>query len=514
MPVRFRGSYLPPVVLLCACAIRRRVRLLARCVLLIAVLATWGASAHAQGTGGVLHSDVEVHPTFSVFHDPDGDVSVKEFAFLRNVIAHPETTVTADSVSIQLRLRELYHLVYQRSGGLHSLERTFGHAWSPDLVHWSVDTLAFAVDSTWWNRKHVWSPSLVESGGRTYLFYTGVDEQDDQRIGYASTELLDTSNTVWDPERIMVLQASDTRWAVVDPPLYFGQTQFRDAYVMNDPEHAGCLLMVYGAHDSLDAKLNRGGLMVGVARSDSGRADMWHDLGYFPKTNRSITRVGQLEGPHLFSVNGSGTGWRLMYTNAGSPPGENGRTTIRFLALAPGESPADTTPSHWSAPVALVDYLNGAPTSFGWSGSEELHMPGADLLGGFTAWSPGASGIAFTRVLWNGPEFTLGPPSVTSVDEYRSPARGVRLSLLDWNPRAAQVTFEIDTPLELEAKLEVFDAQGRRIATPFRGQLARGGMRVTWPLTNAGGARVASGVYFARLAFEGGNRTVQLAVTR
>jgi sucrose-6-phosphate hydrolase SacC (GH32 family) len=189
-----------------------------------------------------------------VFHDPDGDVSVKEFAFFRNEVAHPETTVTVENdTTIQLRVRQMYHLIYQRSGGLHIHERTFGHAWSGDLVHWAVDTLAFAVDTTWWNRAHVWSPSLVESGGRTYLFYTGVDEQDDQRIGYASTAVLDTTNTVWDPTRVLCLQASDTRWAVVDPPLYFGQTQFRDAYVMPDPEHEGCLLMYYGAHDSLDA---------------------------------------------------------------------------------------------------------------------------------------------------------------------------------------------------------------------------------------------------------------------
>lgn len=463
----------------------------------------------------MIHTNAELHPTFSVFHDPDGDVSVKEFAFFHNAIAHPETTVTPEGDrTIQIRLRELYHLIYQRSGGQHIAERTFGHAWSSDLLHWAVDTLAFATDTTWWNRQHVWSPSLVESGNRTYLFYTGVDAQEDQRIGYASTAALDTTNTVWDPVRVLALQASDTRWAVVDPPLYFGQTQFRDAYVMRDPEHAGCLLMVYGAHDSLDAKLNRGGLMVGVARSDSGRPDVWHDLGYIPGTNRSITKVGQLEGPHLFSANGSGDHWRLMYTNAGSPPGENGGTTIRFLSLAPGESPSDTTAAHWSAPVVLRDYLNGAPTSFGWSGSEELHVPGADLLGGFTAWSPGASGIAFTRLLWNGDDFALGAPSVTSVDEYRSPARSLTMVLSEREARSPQRTFVIEAPFELEARLDLFDLQGRRIATPFRGRLAQGGNRVVWPLTGSEGLRVTSGVYFARLSFEGGHRTLSTTVAR
>jgi len=482
--------------------------------LLLGCLALAGWPDASPGQETPFHVNAEIHPTYWVFHDPDGDVSVKEFAFFRNVVAHADTTVTPDSVIIEVRLRELFHLVYQRSGGLHILERTFGHAWSPDLVHWAVDTLAFAVDETWWNTQHVWSPSLVETNGRTYMFYTGVDDQNDQRIGYVSTAVLDTSNTVWDSPRVMVWEAANTGWAVPDPPIYYGWTQFRDSYVMHDPENPGCLLMYFDAHDSVDFQLNQAGLVVGVARSDPGSVDTWHDLGYFPSTLRSVTKIPQLEGPHLFSVNGTGTQWRLMFSNAGSPPGENGLTTIRFETLAPGESPADTTRSYWSAPITLLQYLNNAPTTFGWSGSEELHIPGADYLGGFTAWSLGSTGIAFTRVRWNGNDFTIGAPSVTSVDEYRSPARGLSLALADRSPGAREVTFLIDSPLALEARLDVFDAQGRRIATPFDGALERGRVTVRWALTSSAGARVANGVYFARLRYAGGERTVQIPVAR
>ena len=483
-------------------------------LLITLALGVWPQATRAQGSPPLFHVNSEIHPTFWVFHDPDGDVSVKEFAFFRNVLAHADTTTTADSVVVSVKLRELFHLVYQRSGGLHIAETTFGHAWSPDLLHWVVDTLAFAVDTTWWNRRHVWSPSLIDANGRTYMFYTGVDDHDDQRIGYVSTAALDTSNTVWDPPRVMVWEAENTGWAVPDPPVYNGFTQFRDSYLMNDPEIPGCLLMYFDAHDSVDAKLNQGGLVVGVARSDPGSVDVWHDLGYFPSTLRSVTKIPQLEGPHLFSVNGTGTHWRLMFSNAGSPPGENGLTTIRFEALAPGASPADTTAANWSQPITLLQYLNNAPTSFGWSGSEELHVPGADYLGGFTAWSVGPTGIAFTRVIWNGNEFTLGAPSVTSVDEYRSPLRGLSLSLAGWSPHAQVATFLIDSPAEIAAKLEVFDAQGRRIATPLAGTLPRGRATARWELEGRDGARVASGVYFARLTFAGGNRSVSLAVTR
>src|SRR5262249_36137381 len=158
----------------------------------------------------------------------------------------------------------------------------------------------------------------------------------------------------------------------------------------------------------------------------------------------------------------------------------------------PGESPADTTASHWGAPVILEQYLNGAPTAFGWSGSEELRVPGADYLGGFTAWQLGASGIAFTRMFWNGDDFTLGAPSVASVDAVGSPARGVTLALAAGGPHARQVTFVIDSPLELPAKLELFDVQGRRTAAPFDGELARGRTTVRWALTTRDGARAAN----------------------
>ena len=492
------GSLMKPAMLLLVCL----------------ALAGWPHASRAQGSTPLLHTSSEIHPSFWVYHDPDGDVSVKEFAFFRNAVTHLDTVVTPDSVVVTVHLRELFHLIYQRSGGLHIAETTFGHAWSPDLLHWTVDTLAFAVDTTWWNRHHVWSPSLIEANGRTYMFYTGVDEHEDQRLGYVSTAVLDTSNTVWDSPRVMVWQAENTGWAVPDPAIYYGQTQFRDSYMMWDPDHPGCMLMYFDAHDSIDFNLNQGGLVVGIARSDSGSVDVWHDLGFFPSTLKSVTNVPQLEGPHLFSVNGSGTHWRMMFSNAGSPPGENGHTTIRFENLVPGASPAETTRANWSQPVILEQYLGNLPTAFGWSGSEEVHIPGADYLGGFTAWSIGSTGIAFTRVNWSGNDFTLGAPSVTSVDEVHSPLRGVTLALAGWSPHARAATFLIDAPAALAAKLEVFDAQGRRIATPFAGTLASGRTPVRWGLEQRAGTRVASGVYFARLTFAGGSRAVQLVVTR
>src|SRR5262249_32606287 len=154
------------------------------------------------------------HPAYSVYFDPFGDVNCKEFTLVHNAVPDPDTA------GGRRALRGLFHLVYQRSGGHQAAERLFGHAWATDLKNWTVDPAAFAVDTTWWNTAHVWSPCIVQLGEKTYMFYTGVDASGDQRIGYASTSLLDTTDTVWDPQRVMVFEANDTQWAVPDPWIY------------------------------------------------------------------------------------------------------------------------------------------------------------------------------------------------------------------------------------------------------------------------------------------------------
>ena len=100
------------------------------------------ALAGAARANPVFRTRSVVHPTYSVFYDPIGDVNCKEFALFFNVVPDPDTSLGSG------RLRELFHIVYQRSGGLQASETRFGHAWSPDLLNWAVDTAAFTVDTT------------------------------------------------------------------------------------------------------------------------------------------------------------------------------------------------------------------------------------------------------------------------------------------------------------------------------------------------------------------------------
>jgi hypothetical protein len=86
------------------------------------------------------------------------------------------------------------------------------------------------------------------------------------------------------------------------------------------------------------------------------------------------------------------------------------------------------------------------------------------------------------------------------------------MSLAGYSPHARAVTFQLDSPLALSARLEIFDAMGRRVATLWDGSLAAGRTSVTWDVSR--GARVASGVYFARLSFAGGIRAARIAIAR
>mgnify|MGYP002865280247 FL=1 len=454
----------------------------------------------------IIRRQARIYSTYSLFLDPDENVVTKEFTFFYNTVSDPARGPG--------KLRGLFHLIYQRSAGPQQAEKWFGHAWSTDLRTWAVDTAAFTVDTTSWNRAHVWSPCLIRHDGKDYLFYTGVDAGGDQTIGYATTSQLDTTNTFWDLERVKVWQASNTRWAVPDPSTYNRDTQFRDPFVMDDPDHSGRLLLFYSAHDSIDFRLGHGGLAVGVARSEPGTVRAWKDLGYYPNTLLRKAHIDQLEGPHLIPLPGTQTGWRLLFSNAGSPPGEAGQTTIQFQTLAPGVSVSDTSSDQWSDSKVLKQYLGGDATVFGWSGTEYLRMGGTDFLAGFTAWGPIYQGIAMSRISWHGTDFTLGGASVTAVDEYRSPAKDVRLRLENDSSPTRRVRFVIESPLELEAKLEVFDPAGRRLATLLAGRVPSGRASRTWDLTAAGHASVPSGVYFARLSFAGGNRLARFPVVR
>jgi hypothetical protein len=55
---------------------------------------------------------------------------------------------------------------------------------------------------------------------------------------------------------------------------------------------------------------------------------------------------------------------------------------------------------------------------------------------------------------------------------------------------------------------------GRRVASLFAGRLEPGHTSIAWDVSLAARAPIASGVYFARLAFAGGVRVASIPIAR
>ena len=70
------------------------------------------------------------------------------------------------------------------------------------------------------------------------------------------------------------------------------------------------------------------------------------------------------------------------------------------------------------------------------------------------------------------------------------------------NPAVTSATLTFTVPGATRARVDVYDATGRRVATPLDGDIAAGRQEVRWNLAGTSG-RVTPGVYFARLVSGG-----------
>lgn len=104
----------------------------------------------------------------------------------------------------------VFHLFYIRQnqetklhhGGIDFTEKNIGHAKSNDLLVWptaEIDTAAIQVRPNHFDSKHVWAPSIVQRGLTYYMFYTGVDDLADQRMGLATSTDLETWTQLENP---------------------------------------------------------------------------------------------------------------------------------------------------------------------------------------------------------------------------------------------------------------------------------------------------------------------------
>jgi plastocyanin len=104
---------------------------------------------------------------------------------------------------------------------------------------------------------------------------------------------------------------------------------------------------------------------------------------------------------------------------------------------------------------------------------------------------------------------TSGVPSASPI----GPRLGFVTALMP-NPSSRGVAFRFAMIEPGRARLEVFDAQGRRVATPLDRDFPAGEHAGSWDGAGAGGAHVRPGVYSLRLTVPGATQVRQVSEIR
>lgn len=475
---------------------------------------------HGVISPGAIPADIveatEV-PDEAFYRDPDYNFGAgaypKDFAFIN-------APTPVDGV-----WRNQFHIFYIRSwrdGRADSLnEVTFGHAWSRDLINWdytanSLDAFhANTANVSAWDHLHVWAPSIVQFGTKFYMFYTGVAENGDQTIGYASADSIYTTSpsTSWSRQGTYSLSPPQTfnQWAS-----QYHLWNFRDPYVMPDPQNpASRLLMFYTAKTAADTAH----YAVGVARSGFNSAASWADIGFYPTTDYAHTFITRLESPHVFpdSINQApgqdfAATWRLMFT-MGDWDFPDSTRIVFFDTKITGTDVTDLTASHWSTtPTNLYDYLHltSASPEYGHQASEMLNLGGTYFWAGFDG-----ADIRFRRVVWGGTnQFWLtNVGQIVGVQRQGAP-KTLGLSVAGLSPSHGMTRFRIDMPARTRTSLVVYDVMGRKVRSLINREMTPGSAEVTWDGTDQGGAAVGTGMYFARMLAGGTSHVVRVPLVR
>jgi len=398
-------------------------------------------------------------------------------------------------------------------------EVAFGHAWSRDLIDWthtknSLDAFhADTSDAAAWDHLHVWAPSIVQFGTKFWMFYTGVAENGDQTIGYATADSIYTTSpsSAWSRQSTPSHSpVGATQWVSQNHPW-----QFRDPYVMPDPQNpTSRLLMFYTAKTATDS-----GYPVGVARSAANNAGPWNDLGFYPTTNYAHTYIKILESPHVFpdSINRApgqdlSATWRIMFT-MGDWDFPDSTRIVFFDTKVTGTDVTDLTASHWSTtPTNLYDYLHLTSESpeYGHQASEMLDIGGVYFWAGFDG-----TDIRFRRVVWGGTnQFWLtNVGQIVGVQGQVAP-KELRLAIAGLSPSRGVARFRIDMPARMHTSLVLYDVMGRRVRSLVDREMATVSTEVTWDGRDQGGAAVGTGMYFARMVAAGTSQVVRVPLVR
>jgi 1,4-alpha-glucan branching enzyme len=166
-------------------------------------------------------------------------------------------------------------------------------------------------------------------------------------------------------------------------------------------------------------------------------------------------------------------------------------------------------------------YRIGLPQAGSW---RELLNSQAAAYGGDGAGNP--SLVATEAVTWDGyaqsatitlPRMGLlvfAPNAVVDVPAPAADVPALRLGPVTPSPARGAATIAFALPRPGPARLDVFDASGRRVRTLVDGPCPAGPQQARWDGRTADGAPAAAGVYFVRLAHDGLARSTRIALLR
>lgn len=405
-----------------------------------------------------------------------------------------------------------FHLFYIRQNqrmNANNTGKNIGHQVSNDLANWdwprsqAADTMAIRTRAGRFDSLHVWAPTIVQHGLTYYMFYTGVDKDQKQRIGLAtSTDLLSWTQT----DSVLEVNSSQMPWAEPIPlgPRYGGAAQLRDPYVMADPDVPGDWLMYFVTV----SKAYSPGMVVGVARSH-GDFTSWGSSFPLPATHHPWPADTSfvVESPHAFY---RGSKWWVFSTVNGDSVWANSN------AYSPTDTVSAST--RWTPTQKLWTLVppDQAGWFYYWHATEYLQMSAVNDIEYLAAFTDDIVGISYTqmRPATSPYLFNMDCPSVASVGDGAGLIRTPNFQLTGILPARSSVGFRIQLPSRIRVHLAVYDVLGRRLKVLADGDMPSGTTDMVWDGHNASGSLVGSGVYFACMTTEGTRHAVRVPLIR
>ncbi|HET7224698.1 MAG TPA: hypothetical protein VFK69_03200 [Candidatus Eisenbacteria bacterium] len=441
-----------------------------------------------------------------------------------------------------------YTREYQTGYTGYENQRLIGHAISTDrnLNTWTVITTlcdtcsVHARGGRVWDNLHVWAPSVIRKPGDItyYMFYTGVQldtvslspsltTSQIQRLGVAtSTDLIhwtqDPSPLYWNKKVSWTYQDSSSGITQADTSGFYSDAwQFRDPFVMADPESLGQYLLYFATIDSCALIAGSSGCasqaVIGVARTpavDPGNLRSWADAGPLLRTSQSHMAASRDESPVVLFR--SGKYW-LLYT-ATHQYGDQ-------LAFLLGPHPASPDTGQWSAPDSLKSITcdeHPFPSTLNqWHAPETLWFNSQEYL------------MAYSDDLFQGGRIQFAqikpPDSTCPTDSFQLVAPDMLVGVGRKSTRAMAplgLTLVEPSPVHSIARLRlalaepavvhvaVYDILGRHVRTLLNGPVAAGSRILRWDARGEHGAEVGSGMYFVRATCSAGRQVMRIPLIR